>query len=141
MDASLTEIWGMLNDYKNYKAIYGGIDSLKILEQDKSGVLIEFWSDAVIKKINFILYRNTHQTFRTITWYNMGGEIDYIRGSWEIYDTPISGKKLLVYQSYVKVESEISTWLIRQGARMKAQSMCKNLREWMLKNRKLYMAK
>ncbi len=41
----------MLNDYHNYKLIYGGIDSLKILEQDKSGILIEFWSDAVIKKI------------------------------------------------------------------------------------------
>jgi len=51
IDASLTEIWGMLNDYHNYKLIYGGIDSLKILEQDKSGILIEFWSDAVIKKI------------------------------------------------------------------------------------------
>ncbi len=47
----------------------------------------------------------------------------------------------MVYQSYVKVKSGINTWLIRQGAKMKAQSMARNMCGWMMKNRKLYAVK
>lgn len=138
LSGSRSEIWAMLNDYNNYVKIYGGIDSLKVLESNSCGAMVEFWSDAIIKKIHFVLFRK-YDTFEyKLSWHRVSGDMEIIDGSWEIFDSPVPEKKMLIYKTFIKQNSSIATILIRKGAMIKAKSMCKRLRNWLEINRELY---
>lgn len=133
-----TEIWGMLNDYENFKKIYGNIDSLKVLEADSSGAIIEFWSDAVIKKMHFTLIRKYEVYEQKLSWERLSGDMKRIEGGWEILDSREAGKKILVYKTFIKYGGIIPTKLVRRGAMNKAKSLGPKLQEWLQKYRHLY---
>lgn len=138
ISGSRTEIWGMLNDFENYKEIYGNIDSLEVIEADSNGVVVEFWSDAVIKKINFVLKRNYDIYGQKLSWRKLSGDMKRIEGGWEIIDSRDPGEKILIYRTFVKYGGIVPTKLIRRGAKKKAKEMGSKLRNWMQQNRHLY---
>lgn len=129
--ASRETIWTTLLDYDNFPKFFQGIDRLVVLEQDVSGARVEFWINAVLMDLHYILYRHYAEPGHRLTWKRVSGDLKEIQGSWLIMDTDDPAKKLLVYASYVDIGFTPVTWIIRQGAKMKAEEMCNRLRQWL----------
>jgi len=133
VSASRQKIWRALIDYDNFTKIFAGIDKLQVLEEDQKGALVEFWIDAVIKNLHYVLSRKYTQEGVLIEWNRVSGDLKLIQGSWRIEQTAVPNKKLLIYESYVDIGYSVVTWAIRQGAKMKARKMAYRLREWLEK--------
>ncbi len=133
--ASRETIWATLLDYDNFPKFFKGIDRLVVLEQDVDGARVEFWINAVLVDLHYILYRHYVEPGHRLTWRRVSGDLKEIQGSWQIIDTDDPAKKLLIYASYVDIGFSPVTWIIRQGAKTKAEEMCHRLRQW-LENQK-----
>jgi ribosome-associated toxin RatA of RatAB toxin-antitoxin module len=129
VQSSRRQIWQLLTDYENFRHLFKHIKKLKVLEQDKQGAYVEFWVDAVITKYHYILYRRYEKPLRRISWQRVAGDLQRIEGSWEIHDTPRPEAKLLIYESYIGLESAIPRSLIRMGAMRRARAMGWHLRQ------------
>jgi ribosome-associated toxin RatA of RatAB toxin-antitoxin module len=126
---SRDNIWKTLTDYENYSHIFKGIEKIEIVKQENEGVYVEFWIDAVITKYHYVLYRHHEKLQGRIRWKRISGDLERVEGSWEIHDTPRPEAKLLIYKSYVKVESMMPKSMLRWGAIRHARAMGKRLRQ------------
>lgn len=123
-------IWATLIDYDNFPKFFDGIDSMRVLDSDERGARVEFWVDAVLIDLNYVLYRDYERPGHRLTWKRESGDMKDIHGSWRILDTDIDGSKLLVYESFVDIGFSVATWTIRLAAMKKAESMGHRLRDW-----------
>ena len=130
VSASIDRIWEVLLDYEQFPEIFSGIKKMSVLHENHSGAFIEFWIDAVLAELHYILYRHYEIPRQRITWKRISGDLQVIEGSWEIRDTAKPGATLVIYESYVKVGGAVPTRLIRWGAKRKAREMGKQLRRW-----------
>lgn len=133
--ATRNEIWKVLIDYDHFPAIFDGIDKIKVIKEDDQGAFVEFWINAVLKKLHYVLYRYYEKPEYKLTWYRLSGDLKKIEGSWEIYDTHLSDVKLLSYNSYVQPGGIIPTKLVRWGAIRKARNMGFKLRKWITEHK------
>lgn len=129
--ASREAIWSTLLDYDNFPKFFQGIDDIKVLERNEDGARVEFWVDAVLTDLHYILYRDYAEPKYRLTWQRVAGDLKTIQGSWQILDTDNAEKKLLIYESYVDIGFSLITWAIRQGAKRKAATMGYRLRDWL----------
>ena len=123
-------IWAALVDYDRFDEVFQGIRKMQVLEQNQSGAKVEFWIDAVLTDLHYVLYRHYEKPGVRLTWKRVSGDLARIEGSWEIRDTPRPDAKLLTYESYVEVGGIVPTWLVQQGAIRKAHDMAVRLRTW-----------
>lgn len=130
VEASREDIWSTLTDYVNFKRFFHDIDEMKVISTDSNGAQVEFWVDAVLKKLHYVLQRNYVKPGYHLTWNKVSGDLKDIQGSWQIKETHSFEKKLLIYESYVDLGSVVVTWVIRLGAKQKAKKMTYNLRNW-----------
>ena len=128
--ASRETIWSTLLDYENFPNFFEGINRMRVLTQDHDGAHVEFWVDAVLTDLHYVLYRHYVAPGHQLTWRRVSGDLKQIHGSWEILDTDNPDRKLLIYDSYVDIGFSLITWAIRQGAKSKAKEMGYRLREW-----------
>jgi len=128
--AQREEIWATLVDYDNFPHLFEGVDRIKVLESDESGARVEFWVDAILTDLHYVLHRDYEEPGHRLTWKRVSGDTEDIHGSWEILDTPDSESKLLIYESFVDIGSYVATLTIRLGAKKKARNMAYRLREW-----------
>lgn len=129
--ATREAIWSTLLDYDNFPKFFQGINDLKVLERNLDGAQVEFWIDAVLTDLHYILYRDYAEPKYRLTWQRIAGDLKTIQGSWEILDTDNADKKLLIYESYVDIGFSMITWAIRKGAKRKAATMGHRLRDWL----------
>jgi len=129
--ATRKKIWRALLDYENFTKIFSGIEKLRVIEENENGALVEFWIDAIIKKIHYVLYRKYSQEAVLLEWNKASGDLKTIQGSWRIEDTSLPNKKLIIYESYVDSGYSVITWGIRQAAKSKARKMAYRLRKWL----------
>ena len=130
VSASIDRIWEVLLDYEHFPEIFKGIKKMSVLHENHSGAIIEFWIDAVLAELHYILHRHYEIPRKRITWERISGDLQVIEGSWEIRDTAKNEEKLVIYESYVKVGGPVPTKLIRWGAKRRAREMGKRLRQW-----------
>jgi hypothetical protein len=131
--ATREAIWLALLDYDNFPKIFEGINKMQVLEQSATGARVEFWIDAKIKELHYILYRNYVHPGYKLSWYKTEGDLGQITGSWEISDTPYNNVYLIQYESFVDVGNTIATYMIRYFAKQRAQDMAARLRQWVEK--------
>ena len=131
--ASRDAIWLALLDYDNFPKIFDGINKMQVLEQSATGARVEFWVDAKIKELHYILYRDYVHPGYKLSWYKTEGDLGQITGSWEISDTPYNNVYLIQYESFVDVGNTIATHVIRYFAKQRAQDMATRLRQWVEK--------
>jgi len=129
--ASRQKIWHTLRDYDNFSRIFDGLDKLQVLEENQSGAHVEFWIDAVLKNLHYVLYRKYSVEGVRIDWSRVSGDLKTIQGSWHIKETTTPNKKLIIYESYVDIGYSVITWAIRMGAKSKAKKMAYRLRQWL----------
>jgi hypothetical protein len=127
--ASREQIWKTLIDYENFRDVFKNIEKIKVLEQNQQGAYVEFWIDAVLTKYHYVLYRHYETPLRRLTWRRVSGDLEKITGSWEIHDTPRPEAKLLIYQSYVQVETVLPKSWLRWGAIRQTRAMGRHLRK------------
>ena len=120
-----------VQDYDNFIRIFDGIDKLQVLEENQNGAHVEFWIDAVLKKLHYVLYRKYSVEGERIDWHRESGDLKSIQGTWRIEETTLPTKKLIVYESYVDIGYSVITWAIRLGAKSKARKMAYRLRKWL----------
>ena len=125
------KIWQTLQDYDNFPRIFNGIDKLQVLEENQNGAHVEFWIDAVVKKLHYVLYRKYSVEGVRLDWKRESGDLKSIQGSWRIEETTMPNKKLVIYESYVDIGYSVITWAIRLGAKSKARKMAHRLRQWL----------
>ena len=130
IEAPREKIWATLLDYDNFPKFFDGIDEMKVLHSDEKGARVEFWVDAVLKKLHYVLSRDYVTLGYELTWKRISGDLKDIQGSWKIEDTEDPERKLLIYDSYVDLGVPIVTWAIRIGAKKKAKEMAYRLRDW-----------
>lgn len=130
ISATREELWAMLTDYNNFGRIYSGIDSLRVLHEDNAGARVEFYQSTFLKRINYILYRKYDREGYRLSWERESGDLEIIRGSWEIHETPEQDLKLVVYTSYFRYGGIVPSRLTRRWAMKEVRSMAENARAW-----------
>ncbi len=130
VNSDLKDIWNVFVDYENFTKVFSDVKNLKVLEQNENGAVVEFWVDAVLSDLNYVLYRKYDIPYRKLTWVKRSGDLKLIEGSWEVFDLPFENKKMVVYSSFVEVGFLIPTKLVRWGAMRKAEEMCIRIRNW-----------
>jgi len=128
--ASRERIWEVLTDYENFQKAFPRIEELTVLEEDETGATIEFWGDAVVTDLHYVLRRSYVEPGHRLTWRRISGDLERIEGSWRIVEGPEPGVYALVYESFVDVGSAIVTWIVRLGAMNEARNMAARLRAW-----------
>jgi hypothetical protein len=132
--ASRDDIWATLVDYDNFQQFFPGIDRIQVLKHEADGALVEFWVDAILTNLHYVLYRHYIEPGYRLIWERTSGDLKDIHGSWQILDTSDIEQKLLIYESFVDIGFTVGTWAIRIGARNKAQKMGISLRVWIEKD-------
>jgi carbon monoxide dehydrogenase subunit G len=130
VQATRQEIWATLLDYNNFPGVFEGIDDMKVLDSDENGAHVEFWIDAVLRKLHYVLFRDYVEPGRRLTWKRVSGDMKDIHGSWQILDTADPDRKLVIYESFVDIGFAVVTWAIRLGAKRKAEDMANRFRGW-----------
>jgi len=125
------KIWQTLRDYNNFSRIFDGLDKLQVLEENQSGAYVEFWIDAVLKNLHYVLYRKYSVEGVRLDWNRVSGDLKTIQGSWQIKETAEPKKHLIIYESYVDIGYSVITRAIRLGAKSKARKMAYRLRQWL----------
>ena len=128
--AKRDDIWGTLTDYDNYSQIFEGVNRAKLHDESEDGARLELWVDGILTEINFVLYRTYNKPRYKLTWKRVSGDMKDIRGSWQILDTSDPESKLLIYESFVEFGFPVLNWIIRPGAKQKAEKMAYRFREW-----------
>ncbi len=124
VNANLKDIWSVFVDYENFTKVFSNVKRLKVLEQDEEGAVVEFWVNAVVSDLNYVLYRKYDIPYRKLTWVRKSGDLKLIEGSWEIVDIPNENKKMVIYRSFVEIGIFVPTKLLRWGAMREAEQMC-----------------
>lgn len=130
VDASKDDIWNTLVDYANFQEIFDGIDEIKVVSEDVNGATVEFWIDAVIMDLTYLLRREYSQTRDKITWKRISGDLEEITGSWTISGRSGQDSYTVVYESYVDVGNFIITSVTRFFAKRRAREMAVKLKAW-----------
>jgi len=138
ISASREEIWGMLTDYENFSNIYGGIDSVLILNENEDGAWVKIFQDIRIKKIQFTLERRYLNPGHRLEWCRVSGDLKVVKGSWDILESPEDELNLVVYTSYFKYGGIIPTRLSRNWAMDEVRNMALSARLWIRDNPQLY---
>jgi hypothetical protein len=133
--ASRMEIWEMLTEYDQFKTIYSGIDSLNVISEDENGAVVEFFQTTLFKRINYVLRRNYIKPGYNLTWECISGDMEYIRGSWDILDSPEDGTMLAIYTNFYKHGGIIPTRITRIWAMKQVRNMAENARARIRENR------
>lgn len=133
--ATREELWGMLTDYDEFKNIYKGIDSLRVISEGENGALVEFFQATLFKRIHYVLQRNYVKAGYNLTWESVSGDMEYIRGSWEILDSPDDDLRLVIYTSSFRYGGIIPTRITRHWAMRQVRDMAENARTWIRDNR------
>ena len=128
--ASRERIWEVLTDYENFKNVFPRIEEMIVLEEDGTGATIEFWGDALVTDLHYVLRRSYVESGYRLTWRRISGDLKRIEGSWRIVEGPEPGVYALVYESFVDVGFAIVTWIVRLGALNEARNMAARLRAW-----------
>lgn len=128
--ASRDRIWRVLTDYDNYAKIFPRINKIDVLEQDESGATIEYWTDAVVTDLHFVLRRSYVEHGHKLTWRRVSGDLERIEGSWLIVDTPDPDISAVIFDSYLDAGSELMSWGARLGAEQEAKRMALRLKQW-----------
>jgi hypothetical protein len=128
--ASRERIWEVLTDYENFKNVFPRIEEMIVLEEDGTGATIEFWGDALVTELHYVLRRSYVEPGYRLTWRRISGDLKRIEGSWRIVEGPEPGVYALVYESFVDVGFAIVTWIVRLGALNEARNMAARLRAW-----------
>jgi ribosome-associated toxin RatA of RatAB toxin-antitoxin module len=123
-------IWAVLLDYANFPRIFPNIHNMRVLTHDQQGAQVEYWVNAVISKYHYVLYRHYDEPGRRLTWTRVTGDLKRMEGSWEIRDTPRSDVQMLVYESYIDIDSVVPKALLRMEAMRRAREMGERLRNW-----------
>jgi hypothetical protein len=138
INASRKEVWGMLTDYENFRNIYGGIDSLRVLYEDESYCRVEFYQTTLLKKINYILARNYIREGYKLGWELESGNLEIIYGSWQIVESKDPQQLLVIYTNYFRHGGIVPSRLTRNWAMRQVRDMALNARNWLNSNRALY---
>ncbi|MGE3537151.1 MAG: SRPBCC family protein [Candidatus Tectimicrobiota bacterium] len=128
--ASRERIWSVLLDYDNFPHIFQGIKRVKVLESDNQGARLEYWIDAVLSTYHYVALRQYPEPGRKVTWKRLSGDFKRLEGSWEIQETPRLGVHMLVYESYVEVDTIIPESWIRAEAIRRTRETNEQLRRW-----------
>jgi len=130
VNASRDDIWNVLVDYDNFQKIFDGIDKIKVVSQDGTGAIVEFWIDAVIIDLNYVLRREYAEVGKRISWKRISGDLDEITGSWVISNGDKPDSYFVEYESYIDVGNFVITWIARLIAKRKARAMAVKLKSW-----------
>ncbi len=133
--ATREELWGMLTDYDNFRNIYGGFDSLRVLSEDSNGAEVEFYQSVLFWQIRYVLYRQYVQKGHRLTWERVSGDLKEVRGSWEILDSPEPGILLVTYTSYFRYGGIVPPRVSRNWAIHEVTGMVENARKWIREKR------
>jgi len=136
--AKRDDIWATLTDYDNYSQIFEGVNRAELRDESENGAHLELWVDGLLAEVNFVLYRDYSKPRYRLTWKRVSGDMRDIRGSWQILDTPDPESKLLIYESFVEFGFPVLNWIIRPGAKQKAEKMAYRFREWIEQSERSY---
>jgi hypothetical protein len=132
------EIWGMLTDYENFDKIYGGIDSLRVLSENKTGARVEIFQSTILKNLNYVLIRDYVKEGYHLSWIRDSGDLEIIYGSWLIEDSSYPDKLLVTYTNFFRYGGIVPDKIPRNWAIKQVRFMAENARKWLDENRDLY---
>ena len=67
--ATREEIWKVLVDYDHFPQIFDGINKIEVIKEDENGAIVEFWINAVIKKVHYVLERKYVKPGYKLIWH------------------------------------------------------------------------
>lgn len=106
----------MLWDIGRFQEIFPDIERLKVLKRSKSQIDAEFGIDVKVAWVEYSLRRRYDQKKRRIWWKEIGGDLNHVRGEWQIWPTKDPNVSKVRYSSFVEVSSLVPTSMIRDGA-------------------------
>jgi len=130
VEASRSRIWTVLTDYDHYSEIFPRVRRLRVLTTDERGATLEYWGDAIVSDIHYVLRRSYDTKFYTISWQRVAGDLNRIEGSWQIIDGPRPNLHALIYESFVDIGVPIVGTMLRPLAKREIRRMAERLRVW-----------
>jgi hypothetical protein len=130
VDASREQIWTVLTNYDSYAKIFPRVQRLRVLQKDERGATLEYWGDAVVSDLHYILRRTYVRPLHAITWRRTAGDLKRIEGSWRILDGPHAELSVVVYESFVDIGIPLVGTVFRPLAKTEIRKMAVRLRAW-----------
>jgi len=87
IDASLDDVWAVVEDVLSAPDWQGGLDAISALERDDAGrpVLVETENDIKVRRIKARV-RFRYEGPKRLSWTQEQGEMKSVEGSWELED-------------------------------------------------------
>lgn len=87
IDASLEEVWALVEDVARAPEWQGGLNDIEPLERDDEGraTLVESETDAKVRSVKSVV-RFTYEPPTRLSWTQERGELKSVVGSWELED-------------------------------------------------------
>lgn len=130
IDAPREAIWEAITNLDRFTQIFDGVERVRVIRETDAGVDAEFWIDAVLKKLHYVLHREYERPLHKLSWHRVSGDLVLINGSWTIETAPDDTRMLVIYESYVDVGAPVVSEVTRLLAKSRAKDMGKRLRQW-----------
>ncbi len=121
-------VFSRIRDPAFFKATYANIREQRVLRRYPNGEDIEFVLDAVVETVRYTVARTVDEERFQVTWHRIAGDLKDISGSWTVESSPVPGRCLVRYESYVDPGGAARAALYFAVARMEARSSLERLR-------------
>lgn len=122
--ATLELLW----DVEQFRRVFPEIRSVRVLRRTARELDVEFGVDAVLAEVKYTLRRTLDPEAAAIRWMEIGGDLEHVRGSWQVHPTETAGVSKVVYESYVSVANFIPESLYRDLAIGKLNALAQRVR-------------
>lgn len=123
-EKTLNVLW----DVRKFPEVFQGIDEMNVRSFTEREIVVEFKVDAVLADVRYTLKRSLDPAKRTITWRDVAGDLEAIRGSWKVEPTDDPGVSRVTYASFVSVGKFVPDALVRDLAVGKVEDMVTRVR-------------
>jgi ribosome-associated toxin RatA of RatAB toxin-antitoxin module len=123
-DRTLEVLW----DVRKFPELFQDIDEMKVRSFEDKRIVVDFKVDAVFKDVRYTLDRRLDRKKRLVRWRDVGGDMDAIRGSWQVAPTSDPNVSRVTYTSFVSVGRFVPDALVRDVAIGKVEAMADRIR-------------
>lgn len=128
VEAKPSEVLDVVWNVKRFQETFPDVQKLEVLERKSHELVLRAEVDAVLATVQYTMRRTFEPDAGRVRWVELGGDLERVRGSWEVTPLAEGRQSRVTYRSFVVVSTWIPETVYRELALRKIHEMIDRIR-------------
>lgn len=128
VEAEPAEVLDVVWNVQRFQETFPDVEDIQVLERKPHELVLRVQLDAVLAKVRYTMRRTFEPAARRVRWVELGGDLERVRGSWEVTPLAQGRRSRVIYRSFVVVSTWMPEAVYRELALRKVEEMIERLR-------------